>query len=407
MHPADLRQLDAASPLYATEFVDRLLAAAVETGASDIHIRPTASGLLVEWRVDGVLLPLGEFPRGTAADVISRLKVMAELLTYRTDVPQEGRVRPSNQPPAGEQIQRPISEIRVSTFPTLHGERAAIRLFASSDQFQALADLGFPVEVQESLARALPETSGAVLLTGPAGCGKTTTAYACLREIGQTSAGRRSLVSLEDPVESAIAGVSQSQIQPAAGFTLAAGLRSLMRQDPEVILVGEIRDPETAAVVFQASLTGHLVISTFHAGSAVGTLSRLLDMGIEPYLLTGGVRTVVHQRLVRRWCECQRKTLTGEPTTSAPLPSASTPGCQQCRFTGYRGRLALAEVLPPLVGELSQAVLRRQDIAELRRLAAAAGMVSVLQRGAAAVAQRQTDQAEIYRVLGFSDAFAS
>ena len=217
--------------------------------------------------------------------------------------------------------------MRVSTFPTLHGERAVVRLFAAEDRYLYLADLGLPAEIETALHRHVHETSGAILLTGPAGSGKTTTAYACLREIVRSSQGRRSIVTLEDPIEMALPGVSQSQVQPAAGFTLATGLRSLMRQDPEVILVGEIRDAETVQTVFQAALTGHLVISTFHAGSAAGAISRLLDMGIEPYLLTSGLRAVLHQRLVRRLCECAQGATPGCPALPPHrLPRPPCPG---------------------------------------------------------------------------------
>jgi type II secretory ATPase GspE/PulE/Tfp pilus assembly ATPase PilB-like protein len=280
--------------------------------------------------------------------------------------------------------------MRVSTFPTLHGERAVVRLFAAENRFLHFADLGLPAEIEQALSRLIYETSGAIVLTGTAGSGKTTTAYACLREITRSSQGRRNIVTLEDPVEMELPGVSQSQVQPSAGFTLAAGLRSLMRQDPEVILVGEIRDTETVQTVFQAALTGHLVLSTFHAGSAPGALSRLLDMKIEPYLLISGIRAILHQRLVRRLCSCAKS-------------GASQIGCDQCRHTGYVGRLALAEMMPKLSGPLADAVQERRDAAELRRLALAAGMTSIQQRAAAAVAAGNTDMAEIRRILGLAD----
>jgi general secretion pathway protein E len=397
-----LGRLDAASPLYATQVVEALLAAAREAGASDVHLQPRPEGLLVQWRIDGVLQSLGEFPRGKAADVVARLKVMAELLTYRTDVPQEGRVRREAPAPDAAGV-----EMRVSTFPTLHGERAVVRLFAGGDRYLQVSDLGLPEEIASGLARLLDETSGAILLTGPAGSGKTTTAYACLREVVRASRAQRSVVTLEDPIEVALAGASQSQVQPAAGFTLATGLRSLMRQDPEVILVGEIRDAETVETVFQAALTGHLVVSTFHAGSAAGAISRLLDMGIEPYLMTSGLRAVLHQRLVRRLCECS------VPVASTELPSAllglpvsqarRAVGCDLCRHTGYRGRLVIAETLPPLVGELAQAILDRRDSTELARLATAAGMTTVFERACGAVVDGRTDPAEVRRVFGFAD----
>jgi type II secretory ATPase GspE/PulE/Tfp pilus assembly ATPase PilB-like protein len=392
---ASLHQLDAASASYATQFGELLLAAARDAGASDVHLQPTPQGLHVRWRIDGVLLPVGEFSRGKAADVVSRLKVLAELLTYRTDVPQEGRIR-------REQSDSGV-EMRVSTFPTLHGERAVVRLFAGESRYLHVADLGLPAVIEATLSQLLNETSGALLLTGPAGSGKTTTAYACLRDIVRSSGGRRSVVTLEDPIEVAIVGVSQSQVQPAAGFTLATGLRSLMRQDPEVILVGEIRDTETVETVFQAALTGHLVLSTFHAGSAPGALSRLLDMGIEPYLITSGIRAVVHQRLVRRLCDCARG-IDGHDVLGLPVSKGlSAAGCERCRHSGYRGRLALAELLPPLTGSLNSAILERRDATELGRLTRAAGMVTVFERACAAVEAGLTDPTEIRRVLGFLD----
>jgi type II secretory ATPase GspE/PulE/Tfp pilus assembly ATPase PilB-like protein len=294
--------------------------------------------------------------------------------------------------------------MRVSTFPTLHGERAVVRLFAAEGRYLYLADLALPGEIQSALARLVNETSGAILLTGPAGSGKTTTAYACLREVARASAGWRSVVTLEDPIEMALTGVSQSQVQSAAGFTLATGLRSLMRQDPEVILVGEIRDTETVETVFQAALTGHLVISTFHAGSAVGAISRLLDMGIEPYLITSGLRAVLHQRLLRRLCECSQEMSDAGDRLGLPISHAHKAlSCDRCRHTGYKGRLAVAEMLPTLSGGLAQAVLRRNDSGELARLAKAAGMTTVFERACAAVEAGQTDPAEVRRVLGFLD----
>jgi len=399
---ASLNHLDAVSASYATQFAELLLAAARHAGASDVHLQPTPQGLHVQWRIDGVLLPVGEFRRGQAADVVSRLKVMAELLTYRTDVPQEGRIRSEGAREGGGEGESFV-EMRVSTFPTLHGERAVVRLFAGDNRYLRLADLALPAEIEATLGRLLNETSGAVLITGPAGSGKTTTAYACLRDVVRLSAGRRSVVTLEDPIEVAIEGVSQSQVQPTAGFTLATGLRSLMRQDPEVILVGEIRDTETVETVFQAALTGHLVISTFHSGSAPGAISRLLDMGIEPYLITSGIRAVIHQRLVRRLCECAIGTA-GQNSLGLPVSTGlSAAGCERCRHSGYRGRLALAELLPPLTGALNSGVLERRDAIELGRLAQAAGMVTVFQRACDAVEAGQTDAGEVRRVLGFMD----
>lgn len=400
-----LRKLDPASSLYATQIIDSLLAAARAAGASDLHLQPTPAGLTVRWRLDGVLQKVADISRGGASDVVSRLKVLAELPTYRTDVPQEGRIRLEREKHANAPLTTHASpvEMRVSTFPTLFGERAVVRLFAGEDRFSFVAELGLPPEIETELHRALAETSGAVLFTGPAGSGKTTTAYACLRQIAHDSNQARNIVTLEDPIEVAVPGVSQSQVQPGAGFTLATGLRSLMRQDPEVILVGEVRDSETAETLFQAALTGHLVISTFHAGSAAGAISRLLDMGIEPYLLTSGLKTVVQQRLVRKLCECASPLA---PAESLGLPISQTriaSACDHCRHTGYRGRLVLAELLPPLAGSLRQAILQRQDTSELARLAVSSGMTSIFQRACAAVESGETDATEVRRVLGFGN----
>ncbi|WP_254513972.1 GspE/PulE family protein [Anatilimnocola floriformis] len=374
----ELQQLNPREVNYATRFVELLLAAAHDVKASDVHLQPTATGLEIRWRLDGVLQGVGEFPRGEATDVAARLKVLARLLTYRTDIPQEGRIPAES---AG-------TEMRVSTFPSLHGERVVIRLFVAPQELLQLADLGLPDEVAGALEKALARTSGALLITGPAGGGKTTTAYACLRHVVRSTKGARSIVSLEDPIEVAIAGVSQSQVNPAAGFDLAGGLRSLLRQDPEVVLLGEIRDQPTAAAVFQAALTGQLVISTFHAGSACEAISRLAEMGIEPYLLRSGLALLLQQRLLRRLCSCAAGQ--SEPR-----------GCSDCLQSGYRGRIATAELLPPLSNEIATAVLRHADAAELQTIVEAAGMVPLRKRAADLLAAGLTSRAEVHRVLGF------
>ena len=342
---SELAGLDASQPDYASRAVDGLLAAAEAAGASDIHLQPTAAGLELKFRVDGVLLPVAVFPAALAANIIARLKVQADLLTYHTDRPQEGRIRAAEAD----------VEMRVSTFPTLQGERAVVRLFGGSRRYQRLEDLGLPDDVLEPLRTLLGETSGAILVSGPAGSGKTTTLYACLRELARQTAGQRSLVSIEDPIEVAVEGVAQSQVRPAAGLDLAVGLRFLMRQDPEVIMVGEIRDRATAEAALQASLTGHLVLSTFHAGSAAETVGRLLDMAVEPYVLRSGLLAVVNQRLLRRLCECAEATddaaaRLGLPVSHVKVP-ARLPGLPRHRLpravSAGRNAGALAERVGP------------------------------------------------------------
>lgn len=389
-----LATLDPKNPRYVVDVVDHILAGARHAGASDVHLQPMPSGLEMRWRIDGVLQSVDVFPPAIAPNVIARLKVMSELLTYRSDVPQEGRIRSAQGWEQGE--------IRVSTFPTLHGEKAVVRLFAASRQFQRLGDLGLPGEVTETLSRLLQETSGAILLCGPAGSGKTTTIYACLRELVAASGGTRSLVTLEDPIEAALDGVSQSQVNLPAGFDLPTGLRSLMRQDPEVIVVGEIRDTVTAETAFQASLTGHLVLSTFHAGGAAGALGRLADMGIEPYLLRSGILAIVCQRLVRTLCDCATWSDAPDARLGLDAPRVRVPvGCDACSWTGYKGRMVLAELLVPDHPEIARAVLARADVPTLEAAAVSSGMRDRWSRAAEAVASGLTSPAEVRRVLGF------
>ena len=388
-----LAELDTSDPRFATVVVDRLLEAGQDCAASDLHLQPAAEGLLLRFRLDGVLQPAGVFPSSIAANIVARLKVLAELLTYRTDVPQEGRIRA-----ASSEV-----ELRVSTFPTLHGERCVVRFFAGADRYQRLDDLGMPDEIVESLRQNLAQTSGAILVTGPAGSGKTTTAYACLRELAQATGVMRNLVSLEDPIEIDVPGVAQAQVNPTVDLDLARGLRFLMRQDPEVILVGEIRDRPTAEAALQASLTGHLLLSTFHAGSAAEAVGRLSDMGIEPYLLQSGVLAILSQRLLRRLCKCSRQCDDADARLGLPVAAARIPvGCPGCGRTGYRGRLVLVEMLNAEPTELGRAILSRSDAATLQRLAVKAGMVTRWQYACRAVEAGLTSPAEVRRVLGFS-----
>ena len=388
-----LRSLDPGDANYATVFVETLLDAGRRRGASDLHLQPTPEGLELRWRVDGVLAPLGTYPPGIAANVIVRLKVLAELLTYRTDVPQEGRVRQTEDG----------VEVRVCTFPTMYGERAVVRLFSNRLKFRDLAQLQLPEEIVGRLRGLLGETSGAILVCGPAGSGKTTTLYACLHHLAAHSAVPRSMVTLEDPIEMAVPGVTQSQVNPAAGFDLAAGLRGILRQDPEVIMIGEIRDPTTAELALQAALTGQLILSSFHSGSAAEAIGRLLDTGIEPYMLRSGVRAVIFQRLVRRLCRCAVPVTADEELLGLPAREARTAvGCDECAGTGYVGRMVLAEMITLDEGPLGQAILRRADVAEIEALAKRAGMTNCLARAVAAVEAGRTSPAEVRRVLGFS-----
>jgi general secretion pathway protein E len=388
-----LIQLDPKSDKFAVDVVQLLLEHARQSRASDLHLIPNGQKQLeVFCRIDGLLQRIASIP-SAASNIVSRLKVLAELLTYRTDVPQEGRIRGTTDG----------VEMRVSTFPTVHGEKAVVRLFAGSQQYLEMGDLSFPADVKLRCQEWLAQPQGVLLVTGPAGAGKTTTLYAALRQIQRQSLTPRSLCSLEDPIESLVPGVAQSQINPAAGFTYEVGLKSLLRQDPEVLMVGEIRDRGTAEIVFQASLTGHQVLTTFHAGRAAEACGRLLDMGIEPYIVKSGLLGILSQRLVRRLCSCSRAAMSEDDRMGWPVTHARVAvGCSECDNTGYKGRLPLVEALDPQAVGVGTALLRRADVQEIEKAAIEAGMVPLQRRVVAAIEAGQTTVQEAIRVLGIA-----
>jgi type II secretory ATPase GspE/PulE/Tfp pilus assembly ATPase PilB-like protein len=385
-----LGALDATTPSYATQSVERILSAARDLLASDVHFQPGPDGLEIRFRLNGVLQPVARVSPGSVSDIVTRLKVLAELPTYRTEVPQEGRLRGESN-----------IQMRLATFPTVFGERAVVRFFSGQHGFQDVPQLGLPPDVEEGLLRAIQETSGLVLVAGPAGSGKTTTVYACLRRIVQQSAGGRGIVTLEDPVEMPLSGVAQSQVRPDSGFDMARGLRSLLRQDPDVIAVGEIRDQDTAEIALQAALTGHLVLTTFHAGSSGEAVARLVDMGIEPYSLRSGLLTVICQRLLRALCDCRQPANTVEELCGLDVESAcSGVGCPACNNTGYSGRLAVAEILPVRGSSIRAAIIPGADAAEIQEAARSLGMISCREVGQGLVSQGCTSPAEFRRVFG-------
>jgi len=387
-----LASMNSSLPGYATDAVDVLLDFANQVGTSDVHLQPAETGLDVRFRHDGVLQPVAVVTPGTSSSISARLKVLADLLTYRTDVPQEGRIA---KPRHGR-------EIRVSTFPTLHGERVVLRFFGHQREFSRLEDLGNPPQLTARIRDALVETSGAMLVTGPAGSGKSTTLYACLRHIVLDSGGARSVVSIEDPIEVPVAGVAQSQVDPASGFDLKTGLRSLMRQDPEVIMVGEIRDRDTAEFAIQASLTGQLLLGTFHSDTSAGAVTRLIEMGIEPFLVRSGLITVVTQRLLRTLCQqCARESTDPATFYGMEVDRARVPGgCPQCNGTGYRGRAMISEFLDVRNDQIGRAILRKADSRELYRIAIDNGMTPMFMQAGSLVREGRTSPAEVWRVLG-------
>ena len=373
-----------------TDVVDFVIAAGIERRASDIHFEPLPDALAVRFRLDGLLAEWGRLPPGLAPNVVARLKVMADLLTYRLDIPQEGRIREFHGPGALDGPGTNGIDLRVATFPTIHGEKAVVRVFDPARRTFTLETLGFAPDVIDGLRALVSRPDGMLLLTGPAGSGKTTTIYACLREIVAITGVARQVVTIEDPVEVGLEGVTQTQTNPAAGLTFVTGLRSLMRQDPQVILVGEIRDAETAHAAIEVGLTGHLVISTIHAGTAVGVFTRLIEMGIEPSLVTSVVRSVLAQRLVRVLCPaCKAE---GEPGSFEPV------GCDACAGVGYDGRTAIGELLN--VGpDLRRAVIARADVTDLAEAARKTGYRNLAEDGGRLVRAGVTSMDELRRIL--------
>ncbi len=389
----EISDLDRQTPKFASQVVDRLLDSARSAGVSDIHLIPgdDAQGLRVLWRIDGVLHDVGAIEQA-GPNVVARLKVLAELLTYRTDVPQEGRIRTGNQ----------SIEMRVSTFPTLHGEKAVVRLFVGSGRYLYLEQLGMPAPIDLELSRWLDQTSGACLVTGPAGSGKTTTLYALLRHLLTMAPHPGSLCTLEDPIEAVVDGVAQSQVNPHSGFDYATGLKSLMRQDPDVIMVGEIRDRETAETVFQAALTGQLVLSSFHAATACKAIDRLVDLDIEPYLIRSGLLGVLSQRLLRRLCRCAAISRDDDQRCGLDVEQFSVPvGCDECGQTGYTGRTLVAEVLNTDSARIRAGITDRAPSEVLEQAATESGMVPLRVACLTAVGEGITSPAEVRRVLGF------
>jgi general secretion pathway protein E len=396
----DVRRLrDLASEAPVVRIVSRLIARAVDARASDIHIEPFEQSLRVRYRIDGALREVEAPPVELGAAVISRIKIMARLDIAERRLPQDGRIKVAVR---GRDI-----DLRVATIPTMHGEALVLRVLDRSSVVLDFAALGFESEALGLYRRALVRPNGIILVTGPTGSGKTTTLYTSLTELNTPE---RKILTVEDPIEYQLHGIDQVQIKPQIGLSFAAILRSMLRHDPDVIMVGEIRDLETAQIAIQAALTGHLVLSTLHTNNAAGTLTRLLDMGVEDYLLTSTLNAIVAQRLVRQLCQhcCQ---------AYAPLPELLEQlgldpqeqvafwrprGCEHCAGSGYFGRISINEVLV-ITDPVRRQLLQQPEAIELQHTALAAGMRPMFQDGMGKVVAGVTTIEEVLRVTREAD----
>jgi general secretion pathway protein E len=392
------RLKDLASEAPVIRLVNQIIGRAVETHASDIHIEPFEDRLRVRYRYDGVLHEADSPTARLAPAIISRIKIMSKLDIAERRLPQDGRIKMAVR---GTDI-----DFRVSTIPSLYGEKVVLRILDRSSVVFDYEKLGLPAAVVREWTRALELPNGILLVTGPTGSGKTTTLYTGLTTINNPT---RNIVTVEDPIEYQLNGINQIQTKPAIGLTFAALLRSILRQDPDVIMVGEVRDLETAQIAVQAALTGHLVLSTLHTNSAAATITRLRDMGLEDYLLTAVLRGVLAQRLVRRLCDACKRETDAPPELIARFdlrqraPAGRLKlwhpvGCAQCRSTGYRGRQAIAEFLQP-TPEIEHLIFSKADQNEIERAAVAAGMVTMFQAGLDAALAGTTTIEEVVRSI--------
>jgi type IV pilus assembly protein PilB len=373
------------------KLVHSIIADAIEQGASDIHIDPGEGDMHVLFRIDGVLSQTSTLKRSMATNVISRVKIMAEMDISERRVPQDGRFALTV---SGRRV-----DVRVTTLPLVYGEGAYLRILDKGVTVRGLESLGMQRTEQDRFAYAIARPNGAVLVTGPTGSGKSTTLYAAL---GAINDGTRSILTIEDPVESRIAGVKQMQVAPKAGMTFAGGLRAMLRADPDVIMVGEIRDRETAHIAVEAALTGHLVLSTLHTRDAPSALGRLIDMGIEPFLISSAIDCIVAQRLVRVLCaHCKQPSKAPESLLAEyglyESEAFEPVGCTRCAATGYRGRMGIYEVMS-ITEEIRGLVLSRASVDEISASAVGKGMRRMREDGIAKVRAGQTSIAEIERM---------
>ncbi|MEI6570043.1 MAG: ATPase, T2SS/T4P/T4SS family [Actinomycetes bacterium] len=382
------------------KFVNLLITQAVADRASDIHVEPAERDLRIRFRIDGVLHEVMRSPKAIQAGVISRLKVMSDINIAERRIPQDGRM---SLTVGGKPI-----DLRVATLPTVHGEKVVMRILDKNQALLSLEDQGFLPDTLERYERSFRKPYGTVLVTGPTGSGKSTTLYATLNVLNEV---QRNIITIEDPVEYRLAGINQIQVNPKAGLTFASALRSILRADPDVLLVGEIRDRETAIIGIEAALTGHLVLTTLHTNDAASTPMRLLEMGVEPFLVTSALDVVLAQRLARRLCDrCKEPYQPSEEELLSARWAMETidigdwptlhraVGCSACGRTGYRGRFALHEVMP-ISEEIERLIIERRSVEDLSKVAQMEGMIPLRQDGLRKAAMGMTSIEEIFRVV--------
>jgi type IV pilus assembly protein PilB len=392
----DLRETADDAPV--VKLVNQIVAQAVEQGASDVHLAPDGRELRVRFRVDGVLHDVTTVPRRMAGGAVSRVKIMAEMNIAEKRLPQDGRV--------GLTVDGRHIDLRVVTLPSVHGEAVVMRVLDKESVVTRLDKLGMSDSDRNRFERACHETHGAVLVTGPTGSGKSTTLYAALQMLNTPE---KNIITVEDPVEYEMEGLTQLQVAAKFGLTFAAGLRSMVRADPDVIMVGEIRDAETARIAIESALTGHLVLSTLHTNDAPSAITRLIEMGIEPFLVASALDCVVAQRLARMLCpNCKRRTIISAEVLRengykalVDLEAYEPVGCRRCGGSGYRGRLGLYEVMS-VSSEVRSLALERRPAEEMREVAVRQGMRRLRDDGLEKVKQGRTSIAEIARVIGSS-----
>ncbi|MDQ1435256.1 MAG: type pilus assembly protein PilB [Actinomycetota bacterium] len=382
------------------KFVNLLVNQAVGDRASDIHVEPNESDLRIRFRIDGVLHEVMRSPRSIQAGVISRLKVMADINIAERRIPQDGRI---TMKVSGRSI-----DLRVATLPTVYGEKVVMRILDKSQAVLKLEDLGFLPEAHARFEASYRKPYGTILVTGPTGSGKSTTLYSTLNQLNTPD---RNIITVEDPVEYRLPGINQVQIHPKAGLTFAGALRSILRADPDIVLVGEIRDKETAVIGIEAALTGHLVLSTLHTNDAASTPMRLVEMGVEPFLVTSALDCVVAQRLARKLCDkCKEPyqpteaELVGAGWPAEELEAGEWPtlnravGCGSCGRTGYRGRFGIHEVMT-MSEEIERLIIERRSSEDIQKVALMQGMLSMRSDGLRKAGMGQTSLEEIFRVV--------